>query len=93
MMNVSLQRGFVCFALSLPTSTFSDTLKGVSEYLLKSENPDLSPNPALTLLPGHIHLAAKTCVSSFPSYILGLSIVLLLPSPVCFLTSYNRGLY
>lgn len=64
MMNVSLQRGLVCFALSLPSNTLSDTLQGINEYLLKSENPNLSPNLALTLLPGHIHLPAKACVSS-----------------------------
>lgn len=64
-MNVSLQRGLVCFSLSLPSSTLSDTLKGINEYLLKSENHNLSPNLAFTLLLGHIHFPAKACVSSF----------------------------
>lgn len=66
----------VCFVLALPTNTLSDTLKGAYKYLLKDAS---FPKPCSHTHPSHIHLPAKMCVSSFPTYISGFSIVFLLP--------------
>ena len=73
-----------------PTSTLSDTLKGVRKYLPKGES---FPKPGSHTHPRTYTLTSKVCVFSFPSYILGFSIVFLLLGLACLLASWNRCMF
>lgn len=73
-----------------PTSTLSDTLKGVRKYLPKGES---FPKPGSHTHPRTYTLTSKVCVFSFPSYILGFSIVFLLLGLACLLARWNRCMF